>query len=131
MKNRSEKILKFVNESNNNFVQDLRKIGVELADNVNTIIGERSIELGIGNVGNFYTSSISLYPETISLTGKIEKNRINFGSSGSFTPEDNNEYWRTIHAASILKNWNKVSELINKYCSEYYSFMEETYNNEK
>ncbi len=48
-----------------------------------------------------------------------KENEINFGSSGSFNPSERESYWRTIHAASVLKNWAIVSEIVNIHCKMY------------
>jgi hypothetical protein len=44
---------------------------------------------------------------------------INFGSSGTFTPSsNNNSYWRAIMVASILKNFDAICKLVDKYCND-------------
>lgn len=47
------------------------------------------------------------------------ENSINFGCSGEFTPANKFSYWRTIHAASILKNWDAACAVVNEYCKKY------------
>jgi hypothetical protein len=48
-----------------------------------------------------------------------KENEIIFGLSGAFNPSNKASCWKTIHAASILKNWNKFIEITNKYHKEY------------
>lgn len=74
------------------------KIGILETDNESTYFGDMA-----------FASDIDL-----TLYGN-DRLKINFGSSGSFTPETKNCYWRTIHAATILKNWEKFKELFEKY----------------
>jgi hypothetical protein len=47
------------------------------------------------------------------------KDGINVGTSGTFNPSNADSYWRTIHAASILKNYDKLQVIAKKYCKLY------------
>ena len=48
-----------------------------------------------------------------------KENEINFGSSGCFTPDVKESYGRTVHAASLLKNWAFASDIVNTHCKMY------------
>jgi hypothetical protein len=105
------------------FIKSLREIGVELSEEVICIINETSIYLSIKSYGERrkkgYKTAFSA--EVILHIDKV----ISYGSSGSLTPENKESYWRTIHAASILKNWDKVCEQVNIHCKRYSELVEE------
>lgn len=46
-------------------------------------------------------------------------NEMNLGSSGRFSPSKKESYWRIIHAASLLQNWDSACHIINKHCKLY------------
>ena len=107
-----------INEIKESFLQTLKTIGVELADDSVCIVYDTSITLGVKSTRpNYYfefASEVELKP-SLSYFGNGEPS-INFGSSGKFDPSIKSFYWRTIHAASILKNWDKVVEAVNTHC---------------
>jgi hypothetical protein len=65
----------------------------------------------------------SIFASEVELYYREEGVFINFGSSGSFDKNNKGSYWRTIHAASLLKNWDKVVELVTTYCEKYKALM--------
>lgn len=71
-------------------------------------------------------SEITLYAKDTSF-GRNNPNQINFGTSGSFNPEDENSYWRIIHAASCLKNWEIVCEIVNDFCEKHRKLEEDIF----
>ena len=71
-----------------------------------------------------FASDVSLYPETTSTFFPQEKG-INFGSSGAFDPKHEAPYWRTIHAAIILQNWDIAMGIVETYCMKMEELMEE------
>jgi len=111
------------------FLNELRNIGVELSDDAVCRINQNSIEIGISAIGKYaekgyqmaFASAIELYAKRYDneLGFGRKENEINFGSSGSFNPSERESYWRTIHAASVLKNWAIVSEIVNIHCKMY------------
>lgn len=108
------------------FIGELINNGLEISDDAVCNINTNSIELGIKATGKYaekgykmaFSSQIDLYSKEHSIIGK-KHNEINFGTSGSFTPSNRESFWRTIHAASVLKNWEKVCEIVDKYCEMY------------
>lgn len=111
----------------NSFLISLRGNSFDVCPDAVCKISRNSIELGIAATGSYmdkgfkmaFASDIQLYSaEPDSIFGRKE-NEINFGSSGSFSPEREESYWRTVHAASILKNWAMASEIINTHCKMY------------
>ena len=100
------------------FINSLREIGVELSEEATCAIMSNCIDLCHQNLG---MSQVTIWVKKENYI----KNAINFGSSGTFTPEDKEPYWRTIHAASILKNWDKVCETVNEHCKKYSELEEE------
>lgn len=118
-----------IKQIENSFLMTMKGNGVELSDDAVCRINQRSIEIGISAVGKYaengyqmaFTSSIELYSKSYDnvLGFGRKENEINFGSSGSFNPSERESYWRTIHAASVLKNWQVVSEIVNTHCKMY------------
>jgi hypothetical protein len=110
------------------FIRGLRYISNEIADDAVCKICSDSIVLGIAATGAYmekgfkraFASDITFYP-VINKTA----NEINYGSYGSFAPANKESYWRTIHAAAVLKNWDAVCELVNEHCEAYRELVEE------
>ena len=109
------------------FIQTLKRNMFDISPDAVCRVNSRSIELGIAATGSYmdkgfkmaFASDIQLYrAEPESMFGDREAT-INFGSSGSFTPSVKESYWRTIHAATILKNWNMACDIINEHCKMY------------
>lgn len=116
-----------LNAIENSFLKALIVNGFDVCPNAVCIVNRNSIELGIAATGAYmdkghkfaFASEISLYAnETDSIFGRKE-NRINFSSSGDFDPSVSESYWRTIHAASILKNWTMACQIVNIHCKMY------------
>lgn len=132
-----EEIKLAVSEIENSFVKTLRENGFDVAPNAACYIGFDKIELGISESDDkknkrrlAFGSEISLYAPKDSKAfgggfGNRKENEINFGTTGIFTPECKESYWRTIHAASILKNWVAACEIINSHCKMYQELEEE------
>lgn len=49
----------------------------------------------------------------------INYNTVHHIDGGSFTPSDEAKYWKTIHAATILQNWDKVKPVVKEFCNKY------------
>lgn len=99
-------------EVENSFIESLRNLGVELHENaVCSILGNK-ISIAILNEKGIweFVSDVDL---RINRDGICT---INFGSSGEFSPKVAASYWRTIHAASILKNWDDVFIMVKAFC---------------
>ena len=112
----------------NSFLITLRGNSFDVCPDAVCSVNRNSIELGIAATGSYmekgfkmaFASDIQLYaanPDDI--FERKEANEINFGSSGSFNPSVSESYWRTIHAASILKNWEMACEIVNTHCKMY------------
>ena len=116
-----------ISELKTNFLNELRNANVELAPNVNVTINSDRILISILDIHGvyFFGSDVSLTPEITENYGFGDfhtEAKIIFGSSGSFNPTNIGSYWRTIHAASLLKNWDAVVPIVNKYCKIYEDF---------
>lgn len=110
------------------FLTTMKSNRLELSDEAVCRITQNSIELGICAIGKYaeigyqmaFASPIELYAKSYDELGfERKENEINFGSSGCFNPSERESYWRTIHAASVLKNWDIVSEIVNNHCKMY------------
>jgi len=118
-----------IKQIENSFLIIMKRNGIELSDDAVCRINQSSIELGISAIGKYaekgykmaFASAIELYAKSYDdeLGFGRKENGINFGSSGSFNPSERESYWRTIHAASVLKNWQVVSEIVNTHCKMY------------
>jgi hypothetical protein len=108
-----------IEEIEQSFIKSLREIGVELSEGA-------TCDMLCSSCIDLYHYDLSMSQVTIWAKHKTNPiTKINFGSSGSFTPEETALYWRTIHAASILKNWGKVCEAVNHHCKLYSELVEE------
>jgi hypothetical protein len=112
----------------NSFLQELFLNGFELCNWAVCKIDKNNIKLGIeatkANKKEGYKvsfgSEISLDAAEPANPFFIKKvNSINFPSSGCFDPTIRASYWRTIHAASILKNWKVACKIVNAHCKMY------------
>lgn len=118
-----------IKQIENSFLITMKGNGIELSDDAVCRINQSSIELGISAISKYaekgyqmvFASDIELYAKSYDdeLGFGRKENEINFGSSGSFNPSEMESYWRTIHAASVLKNWQVVSEIVNTHCKMY------------
>lgn len=103
------------------FISALRDNGIELSDTATCRVDTGAISLGIAATGKYKEKGWSMdFSSEITLYAKREfpqrDNEINFGTSGVFTPKNQAPYWRTLHAASILKNWKVVCKIVNTHC---------------
>jgi hypothetical protein len=122
-------------EIENSFLASLKANGVELSDNAVCALNGSGITIGVSATGLYaekghkmaFASEIELYAKRHYYDSDYQENQINFGSSGSFTPNDKESYWRIIHAASVLKNWNVVSDIVNTHCKMYNDLAKEIY----
>lgn len=118
-----------IKQIESSFLNTMKDNGIEISDDAVCRINQNSIELGISAIGKYaekgyqmaFASAIELYSKSYDdeLCFGRKENEINFGSSGSFNPSERESYWRTIHAASVLKNWAVVSEIVNTHCKMY------------
>lgn len=125
-----------VSDIENSFLSTLRNKGFDVSPDAACNISSNSIELGIAAQNDYanrgfklsFASEITLYCiETDEYNFGSKKNEISFGSSGSFDPSIQECYWRTIHAASILKKWNLASEIVNSHCKMYRELRDEIF----
>lgn len=96
------------------FIRELKYNSINLAPNTRCMIDRDRIIIYLVEIKQekevrVFASEIDLY----------KRGEINFGSSGSFSPQNLASFWRTIHAASVLTNWEVVMSLVTKYCNMY------------
>lgn len=113
----------FIENLENEFIETLRKLGLNISEKAVCIIGENDIELGVcyNDEGRYrdFASEITLTNERKMFGDDIRPFEINFGSSGAFNPSSSKaSYWRTIHASEVLQNWDDVCKLVAKFCNE-------------
>jgi hypothetical protein len=97
------------------FFKELQETGWGFHPEIDGGINERKIELWLTKDNG----AINGYSEVEFYVDNGSPAKINFGSSGSFTPENIAPYWRTKHAAIILDNWNAFHEIAKRYCERY------------
>lgn len=120
----------------NDFLNELKKGGIDLSPNAVCRLESNVIYLGIAATGSYkdqgfkmeFASEVQLYSFDPTNEYGRRENEINFGCSGCFTPENKGNYWRTIHAASILVHWNVVCEIVNSYCKMYVDLQKANFN---
>lgn len=109
----------------NSFLNTLRDKGLEIYEKASVEISATMISIGVESDRpdyiHMFASDITIY---IFPKKSIE---LNFGSSGSFTPENKASYWRTIHAATILKNWEIVQSVVSEYSDKYFELRDEIF----
>jgi hypothetical protein len=100
-----------------NLKLELNKV-LNLAPNATIEPNRRGVVIGIEHSDHkdrmAFASDISMQSYSFDDTAPINF-KINFGSSGSFTPENKASYWRTLHASEVLKNWDVVCEILTDY----------------
>ncbi len=114
-------------ELNSNFILDLKKLGIELSDRAVCYVRQSMVTIAIledgpqvdGSYRIVFASEIEFYAKDEKYDWFKRDNEINFCSSGSFDPSNKGSYYRTIHAASILKNWDACCDLVNNYCAKF------------
>ena len=110
------------------FLESLRLAGIVISDETICSVDSQMIQVAIIESGEILSSSIiEIYAEVQDNNfGLLSRpNRINYGSSGSFSPDNKGAYWRTLHAASFLQNWKPLCEIVNEHCSMYRDLMKE------
>lgn len=107
-------------------LQDLKELGLCMADDAMIQIGQTQVEIGLRkDEYNFvFASDFAIYSQNLKWKGDEVENSINIASSGSFNPTNKASYWRTIHASEVLKNWGEVCELVNTTCKAFSEFLE-------
>lgn len=115
-----------IKQLEDSFLYSLRINGLEIAKDSVCNISETKITLAIEADAEYknkgykiaFASEVDIYSNLPLLFFEGE-NGINFASSGQFTPKIRACYWRTIHAAEILKNWDLVCKIVNEHCQQY------------
>lgn len=117
----------YIKDLESSFITDLKK-KLNMSDNTICLIQRKSLiictnikddkRIDFGSEVNFYRRDDgSHYTPS-------RETQINYGSSSEFSPSDKSLYWRTIHAAEILKNWDYVIEVSDKYFFKIDELME-------
>jgi hypothetical protein len=104
------------------FITALRDIIATISANAACQINFNSIEIGIADENNCIdnNSAITIYAKQYTFNGELQRdNELNIGSASNVTPNSEAKYWRFVHAAEILKNWDKVCNIVNQYIFKY------------
>jgi hypothetical protein len=110
----------------NSFITSLKLNNFDIAPDAICTVSKNAVELGIAATEKEKGFKIAFASEIYLYSAKPndhffgrKSNEINFSSSGSFDPTIKQSYWRTVHAASILKNWGMACEIVNSHCKLY------------
>lgn len=114
------------------FIKELKQLELELSNDVVCSISQTRIEVGIAASPEWkergwkmaFGSNIDLYAQIDTDDISHWRNEMSISSLGQFHKDHQECYWRVIHAASILKNWDDVFDLVNKYCNRYIEIRE-------
>jgi hypothetical protein len=109
-----------INALNKSVIEELRNAGVELEETAVARVDYNVIDIGI------YKNPIQMiFASDVTIYRRDEETRLVVGAGGSFNPtSDPAQYWRTIHAASLLKNWPAVVEVVSAHCQKYRELMD-------
>lgn len=119
----------------NSFIAALRANEFEICPSSVCQITRDSITLGISATAAekikghkiAFSSSLTLHAAELNSILGVKDNQINFSSSRTFDPSVLESYWRTIHAASILKHWVVASTIVNSHCRMYLDLEKEIF----
>ena len=115
-----------VKKIEDSFLLTLRSNLFEICPNAVCKIGHNVIQLGIAESDLSYRargykmasySNIDLF--AYDRTTRYPGNKINCGLSEPFDPTIAESYWRIIHAATMLKNWELMCVIVNDHCMMY------------
>lgn len=103
-----------------------KREGIEICEDALFALSRVRLEISIKSPNmeereSLFASEVSIYCKS-----DIRDNfSISVGSSGNITPEDIGPFWRVIHTANILNNWNIACELVMYYCNKYSKLIED------
>ena len=103
--------------SEKQLLNELKEAGFKFSDK--TVLSLHCTHLAIAISKNsetermLFASDINIYFRDTSEENRDVK--IGVASSHSFSPKNMASYWRIIHAATILKNWDKFIEISLPY----------------
>lgn len=107
------------------FFKELQETNLGFHPELRGIINDTSILLGIVNEEDFddlhwmeFGSGIQIYVKVQDIV-RNRPAKISVSGSGAFTPNIAPSYWKTIHAAIILQNWDLIQGICSKYCARY------------
>jgi hypothetical protein len=109
-----------INALNESVIEELRNVGVELEK---TAVAR--VEATVIDIGLYKSHDLMISASMVTIYHRNDKTRIEVPSGAAFNPKLNPaQYWRTIHAASLLKNWSAVVEVVSAHCQKYRELMD-------
>lgn len=107
------------------FFKELQETGLGFHPELRGIINANSISLGIVNPkepGSLhwveFASDVTIYVAEKNIV-RDSPAEISVSGAGAFSPNVAPSYWKTIHAAIILQNWDLIQGICSKYCARY------------
>lgn len=133
-----ENRIKALDKLNSDCLKTFKDSGIELSKDAIVDVNENSIEISFrepDKTSSYYGraafgSEIRIFPRNESFR-RVKECEISVGSSGSFTPEHKSAYWRTVHAAEVLENWETACLIVNTYCKKYDDLSKEIHEQNK
>lgn len=115
----TEQRQEIVRELETNLLNNLKKAGIEFTQSAIIELHTKGFTVFIEN--NRFSSSVEITKNRTSVIGGIKEGTISFANSGAFTPtseEFEGALFKTVLAASLAMNWEKVMELTTAACNE-------------
>lgn len=103
-----------IQELNKAFITECRKCGLELSDNAICTISANYVRVFVlaENGSLIFNSEVSFYVENNAVSMSV-------ASSSDFTPEHQGSFWKTIHAANFLQQWQVTIEIVQSFTERY------------
>ena len=115
----SQERRKRVDEIDRNFTLALKGLNIEISENVNCEVDSESVAIKVLKNGKIkFNSEIKIY-----YSGQIV-------IPSSTINDDEDDHWKFIHVTSILKNKQRVINLVRQSCDEFRNFVAEVMQNE-
>ncbi len=111
-----------INSLNEGLKKDLLALNVGFNEKVSVAIWARYIIIALAKdeKTTVWASEVQIYLEP------SKEAKMSYPASGDFDPNtDEGSKWRTLHAAAIIKNWEQITVLAQRYCAEYSRILEE------
>lgn len=119
----------FVKNLGIKFLNELSMHDLTLPKNIMATINDKCITIGMENKEKTYFEfksevEIEKIPLDFINPKKGFYYTINYGTTGSFSPNNKPAYTRTLIASELLLNWKTVKKMVSKYTDIYVTFVE-------
>lgn len=100
------------------FITELRDMGLNLSPEAFAKVKVDCIVIGTGSIedGMIFRSSFTLYLKEEFINSS---EHLSVPSSGNVDTTNTPEFWKIVHAAEILQNWDMVVTAAQQYCQRF------------